>query len=42
MGAGPAGSTTARSLARSGIKVALTDVHKIKHFVIGESLPPQM
>ncbi len=41
IGAGPAGSTTAILLARSGIKVALTDVHKIKHFVIGESLPPE-
>ena len=41
IGAGPAGSTTAILLTRSGIKVALTDVHKIKHFVIGESLPPE-
>lgn len=41
IGAGPAGSTTAILLTRSGIKVALTDVHKIKHFVIGERLPPE-
>lgn len=41
MGAGPAGSTTAMLLARSGMKVALTDINKIKHFAFGESLPPE-
>jgi 2-polyprenyl-6-methoxyphenol hydroxylase-like FAD-dependent oxidoreductase len=41
LGAGPAGSTTSLLLERSGLRVALVDIHRSKNFVVGESLPSQ-